>query len=304
MRPPVRILLVMALLAGAFAASEMFLKPASPRKRRRAARRLPGRWRPATPPHGRQNTRQSAAGKGQRLGWLNRQRGWLARLAEDVLTVEFVTMPVVVGVVAGGLGAHASAPQRGHEGRMRPLRLLLVLLLIGGGVGASLLFVSKAARSLHGAPLFHTSPPATTDWAAGHTARPARQSGAGHAMPPGVGRRRSILRPALGAEPRSHPATAASAGGLSHVSGLGAVLVAALEIAAGVLLLGLLLALVVLAACAGAAAASTGCMSFTSRPTTRPRRRTSRTWSSRSRTSCARARPIGSATASRTWRLS
>ena len=62
MRPPVRILLVMVLLAGAFAASDTFLKPASPGSD--VAHR---------------GDSQSAAGKGQRLGWLDRQHGWLAR---------------------------------------------------------------------------------------------------------------------------------------------------------------------------------------------------------------------------------
>ena len=63
--------------------------------------------------------------------------------------------------------------------RMRPLRVLLVLLLIGGGVGASLVLVSKAARSLHGSPLFQISPSTTT-------ATPGRPT----AKPPGASERR------------------------------------------------------------------------------------------------------------------
>jgi len=106
MRPPVRILLVVALLASAVAASATFLKPASPLSdlAKRSDSQVVGI--PATLPPGPVNTRRSAASKGQRLGWLNRQHGWLARLAEEVLTVEFLTMPIVAGVVGVGLGVH------------------------------------------------------------------------------------------------------------------------------------------------------------------------------------------------------
>ena len=129
---------------------------------------------------------------------------------------------------------------------MRPLRLLLVLLLIGGGVGASLLFVSKAARSLHGSPLFHISPPART------TGRPGtRPSG-------GTGRRRS--RRASGRRPApQHPAPRRpaanpaptrlrrhSGGGLSHVSGLERGADRRAGDRGGVLLIGLLLLVFVL----------------------------------------------------------
>ena len=58
--------------------------------------------------------------------------------------------------VVGGERRAARARRRARDlrERMRPLRVLLVLLLIGGGLAASLVFVSKAARSLHGSPLF------------------------------------------------------------------------------------------------------------------------------------------------------
>ena len=57
-------------------------------------------------------------------------------------------------------------------------------------------------------------------------------------------------------------------------------------------------------ACGAGAGARTSSTSFTSPRTIRPRRRTSRTWSSRSRTSSACGRPSGPATASHTSRSS
>jgi hypothetical protein len=125
---------------------------------------------------------------------------------------------------------------------MRPLRLLLVLLLIGGGVGASLVLVSRAARSLHSSPLLQLSPSTTT----ASPGRPRRKPSASHE------RRRprhtSGHRPA---PPHAGPGTPTaspdparrrhSGGGLFPVSGLGAVAVAALEFAAGLLLIGLVL---------------------------------------------------------------
>ena len=120
--------------------------------------------------------------------------------------------------------------------------MLLVLLLIGGGVGASLVFVSEAARSLRGSPLFHiasTSP----------TTNPSRPQ----ARPAGRSERRRPRDASAGRPASRHPAprqpvripvpvrNGHSSGGLFHVSGLEAVLVAGLEIAGGVLLLGLLL---------------------------------------------------------------
>jgi hypothetical protein len=128
---------------------------------------------------------------------------------------------------------------------MRPLRVLLVLLLIAGGVGASLVFVSKAARSLRGSPLFQVSPPTATT----QGRPPARPSG-------GSERRRP--RHVSGRQPARYPAPTRAAanpvsarhrpsnGGLLHTSGLRAVLVAGLEIAAGSLLLVLLLLVFVL----------------------------------------------------------
>jgi hypothetical protein len=125
---------------------------------------------------------------------------------------------------------------------MRPLRVLLVLLLIGGGVGASLVLVSKAARSLHGSPLFQISPSTTTST---HGRPRTRPSGASEQRQPRhtSGRRPAPQHPAPGRPaPSVVPARRRhSDGGPLHVRGLGAVLVAALEIAAGLLLLGLLL---------------------------------------------------------------
>jgi hypothetical protein len=125
---------------------------------------------------------------------------------------------------------------------MRPMRVLLVLLLIGAGLGASLVLVSKAARSLHGSPLSQISPFTTT-------APPGRP----RTKPSGVSERRrqgltSGRRPAPRhgvpgrAGPSPTPAGHRHSGGrFLHAHGLGTVAVAALEIAAGLLLLGLLL---------------------------------------------------------------
>ena len=122
-------------------------------------------------------------------------------------------------------------------------------MLIGGGLAASAVFISKAARSLHGSPLFHTSTSSITDTTP--VARPPahpharrRRSGSHHL---------SVRRPAARhrARQRSAPRTRPArnqhhAGGLLHLGWVKLVLVVALEIAAGLLLLGaLLLALVV-----------------------------------------------------------
>jgi hypothetical protein len=117
------------------------------------------------------------------------------------------------------------------------------LLLIGGGVGASLVLISKELRSLHGSPLFQISPSTTT---AAPPGRPlARPSDARERRRP---RHTSGHRPA---PPHAVPRTLSaspdparrrhSGGGSFPVSGLGAVAVAALEFAAGLLLLGLVL---------------------------------------------------------------
>ena len=172
---------------------------------------------------------------------------------------------------------------------MRPLRVLLVLLLIGGGIGASLVLISKEVRSLHGSPLFQLSPstttappgrPRTRPSAASERRRPRHTSGRRPAPPhpaprtarhqPGPARRFRAGIPAAAWARwwwpglRSPRACCCSAccWSCSHCG-----------------------------ACGDAAAASTRCMSFTSRPTIRPRARTSRTWSSRSRTSSARGPP-------------
>ena len=133
---------------------------------------------------------------------------------------------------------------------MRPLRLLLVLLLIGGGVGASLVFVSKTVKSLHGSPLFHSSPSPTSTAAprrlpttpsGGTERRRPRRAPGRRPAPPATAAKRPAANSA--AARRTHAAaarTSRSGGGLFDVSGLGAVLIAALEIAAGLLLLGLL----------------------------------------------------------------
>ena len=132
---------------------------------------------------------------------------------------------------------------------MRPLRVLLILLLIGGGLAASAVFISKAARSLHGSPLFHTHTSSITD-----TTPVARPPAHPHARGRRSGSHRvSVRRPAARdrAGQRSAPTARPArnqhhAGGLLHLGWVKLVLVVALEIAAGLLLLGaLLLALVV-----------------------------------------------------------
>jgi hypothetical protein len=129
---------------------------------------------------------------------------------------------------------------------MRPLRVLLVLLLIGGGVGASLVFVSKAARSLRGSPLFQISPSTTT--AAGRPGTKPVGDSARRRPRHASGRRPAPRSPAPKRLAASRVAARQrhSVGGLLHANGLRTVLVAGLEIAAGVLMLGLLLAVLVL----------------------------------------------------------
>jgi hypothetical protein len=125
---------------------------------------------------------------------------------------------------------------------MRPMRVLLVLLLIGAGLGASLVLVSKAARSLHGSPLFQISPSTST---ATHRRPRTKPSGVSERRRPGLtsGRRPAPRHGApgrAGASPT--PAGHRHSGGrFLHAHGLGTVAVAALEIAAGLLLLILLL---------------------------------------------------------------
>jgi hypothetical protein len=139
---------------------------------------------------------------------------------------------------------------------MRPVRLLLVVLVIGGGVGASMVFVSKAVKSLHGSPLFHSSPSPTSTAAprrlpatpsGGTERRRPRRAPRHRPAPPATAAKRTAAnshaaRPTHAAAPR----TTHSGGGLFHIGGLGAVLIAAVEIAAGVLLLALLVFLFVL----------------------------------------------------------
>lgn len=128
---------------------------------------------------------------------------------------------------------------------MRLLRGLLVVLLIGGGVGASLVFVSEAARSLRGSPLLHI---ASTSTIPGRPqARPA--GGSGRRRPRDASGRRPASRHPVPSQPVRTPVPVRrghSSGGPFHLSGLGAVLVAGLEIAGGVLLLGVLLVVFVL----------------------------------------------------------
>ena len=144
-------------------------------------------------------------------------------------------------VAASRRAARARRHARDLRQRMRPLRVLLVLLLIGGGIGASLVLISKEMRSLHGSPLFQLSPstttappgrPRTRPSAASERRRPRHTSGRRPAPPHPAPRRPATNRPPA---PRRH------SGG-----GLGALVVAGLEIAAGLLLLGLLLVVLAL----------------------------------------------------------
>ena len=132
---------------------------------------------------------------------------------------------------------------------MRPLRVLLILLLIGGGLAASAVFISKAARSLHGSPLFHTptsSITATTP-APGRRRTHTLDAGArARTTCPSAGRRRGTGLDSGRRRGLAPPGNQHHAGGLLHLGWVKLVLVVALEIAAGLLLLGaLLLALVV-----------------------------------------------------------
>ncbi|MGI8559576.1 MAG: hypothetical protein ACR2ND_14945 [Solirubrobacteraceae bacterium] len=120
---------------------------------------------------------------------------------------------------------------------MRPLRLVLILVVIAAGLGASALFISKAAHSLQIPRLIDTTP---TSQSAKH--RSQTHPGRSHRGPVArsVVAHRSSDRLAAQTRPEQH------AGGLLHLSGLKLVLLAALEIAGGGLLTGVLLAALVL----------------------------------------------------------
>jgi len=119
---------------------------------------------------------------------------------------------------------------------MRPLRVVLILVVIASGLGASALFISKAAHSLQIPRLIDTTP----------TSRSAR-----HRLqtPPGRSHRAQVAQSVVGRRTRGgfvppiRPAQ--HGGGLLPLSGLKLVLLAALEIAGGVLLTGVLLAVLV-----------------------------------------------------------
>ena len=146
----------------------------------------------------------------------------------------------------GGERRAARARRRARDlrERMRPLRVLLVLLLIGGGVGASLVLVSKADAIAARLPAL--SALAVDDDGAARTtsnqavrreraapATPHLRASAGAAAPrPAQARRQHGLPPGAGIPAAACPAAA--------------VLVAGLEIAAGLLLLGLLLVVLAL----------------------------------------------------------
>ena len=118
---------------------------------------------------------------------------------------------------------------------MRPLRVLLILMLIAAGLGTSAVFISKAVQSLQIPRLIDTT-------AVGR---------------PGKHRARARERPQRAPAPRLVTRSTSDrlappirpeqpGGGLLHLSGLKLVLLAALEIAGGVLLTGVLFAALVL----------------------------------------------------------
>jgi len=120
---------------------------------------------------------------------------------------------------------------------MRALRVMLILVVITGGAGASLLFVSKAVHSLQIPRLIGRAP---TD----------RRRGQGAHTHPDHMRRASASRsvPTRSAQqqPTSPMPGEQQGGGLMDLSGLKLVLVVALEIAGGVLLTGVLLTALVI----------------------------------------------------------
>jgi len=120
---------------------------------------------------------------------------------------------------------------------MRPLRVVMILVVIAAALGASALFISKAVHSLKMPALIDTT---LTSRSAKH--RTQAHHGRSH---PGPVARSVVAHPSsdqLASPVRSEQ----HRGGLMHLSGLKLVLLAALEIAGGVLLTGVLLAVLVL----------------------------------------------------------
>ena len=139
---------------------------------------------------------------------------------------------------------------------MRPLRVLAILVLIGGGLLASGLLLSRSLRGLHGASLLQAPSNSVTQQQPGarpHPVRgrhrPGRLSG-GRSAPRNSARQSTHHQPTRYQSPpapTSHPAAhQPHSRGLFGLGGLGVVLVAGLEIVAGVLLVGVLLVALVL----------------------------------------------------------
>jgi hypothetical protein len=116
---------------------------------------------------------------------------------------------------------------------MSPLRILLVVLLVSGGLGASLLLASRAAETLHASlAQTHTDPKRH-----GHERPKHRRA---HARPA-----RKRVRAAPTGTPRPASRQSARAGGLTHPRPLTLALLVAIELTVGALLLaGVFVALV------------------------------------------------------------
>ena len=113
---------------------------------------------------------------------------------------------------------------------MSVLRILLIVVLLTGGLGASLLLASRAADSLHASPPGQTR----TDGERHERARPKHH----RAHPRPARNRKRAARPAT---PTAAPATSRPAerdSGLTHPSPLTLALPFAIELTVGVLLLG------------------------------------------------------------------
>ncbi len=120
---------------------------------------------------------------------------------------------------------------------MRPLRVVMILVVIALGLGASALFISKAVHSLKMPALIDTT---LTSRSAKH--RTQAHHGRSHPGPVA----RSVVAHRSSDQLASPVRSEQHRGGLMHLSGLKLVLLAALEIAGGVLLTGVLLAVLVL----------------------------------------------------------
>jgi len=121
---------------------------------------------------------------------------------------------------------------------MSALRILLVVLLLSGGLGGSLLFASKAVDSLHASPLGQTPTGGEHPERAGATKHPAR--------PRPTRKRPRATRPGTSSRtPAAHP-SAGHDRGLVHLSGIRLALLVAIELAVGVLLIGGVLVVLVI----------------------------------------------------------